>query len=117
MPAGDAADNGTGKGAGNNHNLPLPAGTGWEPYRAALESALERVRIFAPEALVLSAGFDTLAQDPIGSFRLEVEHMRSIGERIAQLRLPLLVIQEGGYHVPSLGACALSLFDGLGLTG
>jgi acetoin utilization deacetylase AcuC-like enzyme len=115
--AGDAGERGTGRGAGSNHNLPLPAGTGWEPYRAALESALEHVRNFVPEALVLSAGFDTLAQDPIGAFRLEVEHMRSIGERIAQLHLPTLVIQEGGYHVPSLGACALRLFDGLGLTG
>lgn len=113
--AGDAGETGTGKGAGHNCNLPLPAGTEWEAYRAALETALERVQKFAPDVLVLSAGFDTLGLDPIGSFRLEVEHMRSIGALVGQLDLPLLVIQEGGYHVPSLGACALNLFDGLGL--
>lgn len=115
--AGDGSETGTGKGAGSNHNLPLPAGTGWEEYEPALHQALETVRSFAPQALVVSAGFDTLRQDPIGSFNLEVEHMQAIGALVAELDLPLLVIQEGGYHVPSLGACALSLFTGLGLSG
>jgi acetoin utilization deacetylase AcuC-like enzyme len=115
--AGGAEETGTGKGAGSNHNFPMPAGTGWEAYQPALDSALEQVRRFGPAALVLSAGFDTLEQDPIGSFRLAVEHMEPIGRMVAQLDLPLLVIQEGGYHVPSLGPCALALFDGLGLDG
>ena len=52
-------------------------------------------------------------QRPIGSFRLDVDHMQSVGALIAQL--PVLVVQEGGYHMPSLGACALGLFTGLSL--
>ncbi|MCZ6557659.1 MAG: histone deacetylase family protein [SAR324 cluster bacterium] len=111
--AGSREEGGAGKGRGCNVNLPLPAGTAWEDYEAALQTALEHVRRFAPQAVVLSAGFDTLAQDPIGLFSLEIDHMQRIGRMIAGLGLPLLVVQEGGYHVPSLGACALKLFDGL----
>ena len=115
--AGGVEESGRGKGAGLNVNLPLPAGTGWKDYEPALESALERVQRFAPQAVVLSAGFDTLEQDPIGSFTLEIADMEAIGRMVARLGAPLLVVQEGGYHVPSLGACALRLFDGLGLSG
>lgn len=61
--------------------------------------------------------YNTLEQDPIGSFRLEVEHMESIGRMPARLHLPLPVIQEGGYPVPSPGACAPASCDGLGLDG
>lgn len=59
--------------------------------------------------------YNDLEQHPIGSFRLDVDPMQFIGALIAQLRLPVLGVQEGGYRVPSLGACALALFTGLGL--
>jgi acetoin utilization deacetylase AcuC-like enzyme len=113
--AGGRDETGSGKGAGLNVNLPLPGGTDWAAYEPALESALEQVARFAPETVVLSAGFDTLADDPIGAFELEIEQMESIGAMVKGIGKPLLVLQEGGYHVPSLGPCALKLFTGLGV--
>ncbi len=58
---------------------------------------------FEAQALVVSAGFDTVRGDPMGTFRLEPEDYRSLGKMIAGLGLPTLVIQEGGYLVSTLG--------------
>jgi acetoin utilization deacetylase AcuC-like enzyme len=117
--AGARDETGTGRGLGCNVNLPLDAGAGWPQYAAALETALDAVRRFRPAAIVLSLGFDTLAADPIGSFRLDGDDFLPLGRAIAQLvrqvDAPLLLVQEGGYHVPSLGQAALHLFAGLGL--
>jgi acetoin utilization deacetylase AcuC-like enzyme len=113
--AGAADETGSGRGLGCNLNLPLPSGTAWRAYRAALETALERVQRFAPATAVVSLGFDTLAQDPIGAFKLNVEDFEPLAQRIAGLGVPLLVMQEGGYHVPSLAAAALRFFAGLGI--
>ncbi|MBI4082770.1 MAG: histone deacetylase family protein [Candidatus Lambdaproteobacteria bacterium] len=118
--AGTHDETGAGRGRGYNVNLPLDAGADWPRYAAALETALEAVQRFRPAALLLSLGFDTLAQDPIGAFRLEVGDFlpmgRAIAQLLAQVAAPLLIVQEGGYHVPSLGQAALNLFAGLGLS-
>jgi len=114
--AGSYHETGYGPGLGRNINMPLSSGTRWVDYQEPLADALERIQRFNPEAVVLSAGFDTLADDPIGTFRLTTDDFTPMGKMISQLGKPLLVVQEGGYHVPSLGACVLGLFNGLGLT-
>jgi acetoin utilization deacetylase AcuC-like enzyme len=113
--AGAADETGTGRGAGCNLNLPLPGGTAWAAYQHALETALEKVAAFGPAAVIVSLGFDTLANDPIGAFKLNVEDFGPMAARIAQLGTPLLVLQEGGYHVPSLAPAALRFFGALGI--
>ena len=115
--AGATDEIGAGRGRGFNVNLPLPGGTDWDAYVPALDSALETVARFRPETLVLSLGFDTLATDPIGSFRLQVPDFEPMGRRIAQLGLPTLVVQEGGYDLARIGACAQAFFAGLGVSG
>ncbi len=70
---------------------------------------------FRPDVVVLSAGFDALGDDPIGAFRLETGDFAPLGRMVAGLDRPMLIVQEGGYHVPSLGEAALQLFTGLGL--
>ncbi|MCH8883844.1 MAG: histone deacetylase family protein, partial [SAR324 cluster bacterium] len=115
--AGERDETGSGKGAGCNVNLPLPAGTDWPRYRPALETALEKVAAFAPDSVVVSLGFDTVAGDPMGSFRLRVEEFEEMGRLIAGLGMPLLVVQEGGYLVSALGQCALNFFAGLAAPG
>lgn len=115
--AGVDSETGVGKGAGHNLNIPLPGGTAWQTYRPALERALQWIQSASPDLLLLSAGFDTLEQDPIGTFRLGVPDIEPMGRMIAQLGLPTLVIQEGGYHAPSQGQAVLGLFAGLGLPG
>ncbi len=114
--AGAAGERGHGRGRGYNLNLPLPGGTDWAAYAPALETALEAVLRFDPAAVVVSLGCDALASDPLGSFELRVDDFRAMARRIAQLRRPLQVIQEGGYDVSALGACVLAFFGGLGVS-
>ena len=100
---GHAEECGVGRGEGFHLNLPLPPGTDDRAYLATLESALERIKRFAPTALVVSAGMDILASDPLGAFKVSMAGVAEIGARIAQLRLPTLICMEGGYNHEALG--------------
>jgi acetoin utilization deacetylase AcuC-like enzyme len=100
---GFADERGEGRGTGYTLNLPLPAGTGWDGYRAALGTALDAIREFAPDALVVSLGVDTFASDPISSFTLESRHYPLVGGLLAGLGLPTVLVQEGGYAVAEIG--------------
>jgi acetoin utilization deacetylase AcuC-like enzyme len=101
---GHADETGDGDGEGANFNLPLPHGTSVDPYRRALEQALDRIAEFAPEMLVVSFGADTFVDDPITHFTLETRDYRLLARDIARLELPTIVIMEGGYAVDALGA-------------
>lgn len=106
---GYADECGAGKGEGYTRNFPLPAGTGDLAYHQALDQALALIRGFSPDSLVLSAGFDLLAGDPLGDFAVSLDGLARIGEKVAALRLPTLVVQEGGYNLENLGPAALAL--------
>ena len=58
---------------------------------------------YAPEALVVSLGVDTFAGDPISAFALTQADFATLGERLAELALPTVLVQEGGYAVAELG--------------
>ena len=109
---GYARERGAGKGEGYNLNYPLPAGTAWPEWRAAFEDAHEKIRAYAPTALVISLGVDTFKEDPISQFKLESEHFSTIGHRIADLGLPTLFVMEGGYAVEALGINAVNVLQG-----
>jgi acetoin utilization deacetylase AcuC-like enzyme len=110
---GYAEERGEGAGEGYNLNLPLARGADWAVYRPALQRALEAIAAKDCLALVVSAGFDTCAGDPLGGFSLRPEDFQPIGEEIAALGLPTVVVQEGGYVVDLLGRCAQALASGL----
>lgn len=101
--AGHADEIGVGAGSGATFNQPLPAGTTDTGYLAALDRALDRIGEFGPAFVVVSLGFDTYGQDPIGSFALTTPVYHEVGRRAARLDRPLLVIQEGGYDVSTIG--------------
>lgn len=96
-------ETGEGDGAGGNLNLPLPRGTDWTAYAAALETAFAAIRRFQAGALVVSLGVDTFEGDPISAFRLGADRFPQIGARIAALGLPTVLVQEGGYAVAEIG--------------
>lgn len=104
---GEASERGAGAGEGLNRNWPLPQGTDDAQYLAALDEALTVIREFAPRYLVVSAGFDIVAGDPVGGFDVTHEGLREAGWRIAGLGLPTLIVQEGGYLLESLGESAV----------
>ncbi len=94
---------GEGDGVGANLNLPLPAGCSDERYLAALDRALDRIASEPGSVLVVSLGFDTYGQDPIGDFALTTDVYHEVGRRVAAVGKRLVILAEGGYHLPTLG--------------
>ena len=106
-------ERGAGPGEGFNLNLPLPARVDGRQYRRALAKAIRAVAGFQPAFLVAALGLDTAQGDPCGTWTLDCEDFRNSGEMLGQLRLPTLVVQEGGYRLRTLGAHARCFFEGL----
>jgi acetoin utilization deacetylase AcuC-like enzyme len=100
---GHASERGGGRGSGFNHNLPLPSGTADEGWLDALDAGLAAIRAFGAEALVLSLGFDASESEPLGYLRVTSDGFARAAERIAALRLPAAIIQEGGYNTATIG--------------
>jgi acetoin utilization deacetylase AcuC-like enzyme len=111
--AGYADETGGAHAPFSNLNLPLPSGTSGPAYLVALNRLLDAAQRFAPVTLVISIGFDTFIDDPLCAFQLILQDYRSIGAAIAQLGLPTLLVQEGGYNVSADGALAEQLLRGL----
>ena len=104
---------GAGDGHGFNINYPLPFETRWDTYGPALADALDHVRRFSPEALVVALGLDTFAGDPTTYFGLLAEDYLRMGEAIGSLGLPTLVVLEGGYSVEHIGDNTLNVLTGI----
>lgn len=101
---GYAKERGTGNGQGYNVNLPLPRGSGDAEFLAALETAIERIRVFSPGALVIALGLDAFEGDPFGGLRVSTGGFHGMAVMIAkQLPFPKLIVQEGGYLCDELG--------------
>lgn len=110
---GFKAEVGVGDGKSFNLNIPLPLGTGTNGYTLALEQALNRIRKFNPEYLIISFGLDTHELDPIGGFRLPTGYYELMGFLISQLDLPTLIVQEGGYNLEVIGKASVNFLNGL----
>jgi acetoin utilization deacetylase AcuC-like enzyme len=101
--AGYAEERGEGKGFGFHRNFPLSAGTEDTAYLNTLERALVLIRDFKPAYLVVSAGMDIYAEDPLGKIRVTTEGIIEIAKRISALDLPTVIVMEGGYNNEALG--------------
>jgi acetoin utilization deacetylase AcuC-like enzyme len=110
--SGYADETGTGAGTGFNMNLPLPPATGFPAWSAALASGLARIVKFGAEALIVSLGVDTFAEDPISFFKLSSEDFRTYGRMIGKCGLPTLFVFEGGYAVADVGVNAVNVLTG-----
>jgi acetoin utilization deacetylase AcuC-like enzyme len=110
--AGYADERGEGEGLGANVNLPLPPGSDDSAFLDAAMRGLGAVRDFAPEALVVAAGFDTHEDDPLGVFKVTTPAYREVARRIAALGLPTVLVQEGGYGTAALPGNVLAFLAG-----
>jgi acetoin utilization deacetylase AcuC-like enzyme/GNAT superfamily N-acetyltransferase len=106
-------EKGSGAGMGYNVNLPLPEHVSKERYLRVLARTLRRVVRFRPRFLIVDLGLDTAKEDPTGTWSLESEDFQTMGRMIGSLRLPTLVVQEGGYDTRVLGINARHFFQGL----
>ena len=116
---GAADETGVGPGEGATLNVPLPAGTGDEGYAEAFEGRiLPALRRFAPDVLLLSAGFDAWQSDPLGAMRVTEEGFRRWGHQLRELAAEVcegrvLAVLEGGYDLASLPALVDAHLEGL----
>ncbi len=109
---GYADERGAGPGLGCNHNLPLPRGSDFATWRAALQLALQGIARFGADALVVSLGLDTFAGDPISGFRLRSDDYLRVGADLAGAGLPTVLVFEGGYAVAEVGVNAVNVLEG-----
>jgi acetoin utilization deacetylase AcuC-like enzyme len=100
--SGYVDERGRGPGEGFNLNLPVPQGSGDEVFLDAVKHALERIRTYAPAALVIALGLDASEHDPIGALKVTTQGFGRAAEAIGALRVPTAIVQEGGYLCPSL---------------
>jgi acetoin utilization deacetylase AcuC-like enzyme len=105
-------ETGEGDGAGENLNIPLPAGATNETYLVAVDRALEAIEAVPGSVIVVSLGFDSYGLDPIGDFALTTDVYHEVGRRTAATGRRLVILQEGGYHRPSLGENARAWLRG-----
>lgn len=110
--AGFEDEQGEGAGAGCNVNFPMPHGSPESVFMDKLEQALDAVKSFDAQVLVLSLGFDIYEHDPQSQVAVTREGFAKLGERIRSLGLPCVIVQEGGYHLETLVSNAHAFFDG-----
>jgi acetoin utilization deacetylase AcuC-like enzyme len=110
---GYETEQGRGAGKGFNLNLPQERGLKLHGFLAALDIALQRILDFGTDHLVLAAGLDISIDDPFKGFAIQTPDFNVIGRRIADLNLPMVVVQEGGYPSDTLGRNLISLLTGL----
>ncbi len=120
-PGGGAkSETGTGPGDGFTINVPLPAGCGDTEYLAVFQEVLvPAADRFAPELVLVSAGFDAHERDPLGSMQVTNEGFGrlagiadDIAERHAQGRIALFL--EGGYDIRGLVGGVRAAISALG---
>jgi acetoin utilization deacetylase AcuC-like enzyme len=109
---GLATETGTGPGLGTTQNIPLRFGITRADYRTVFEAALDKaLKSFKPDLLLVSAGFDAHAEDPIGSLGLDVADFGSLTDVLVQAAKThckgrVVSCLEGGYNLDRLPECA-----------
>jgi acetoin utilization deacetylase AcuC-like enzyme len=110
---GSAGESGGDGAPGATLNLPLPAGTGERAYLEVFHgTALPAVRDFRPDLLLVSAGFDAHAADPLGSLGLSEAGFVRMRDSLLELGVPQAYVLEGGYDLGALERSVAALLGG-----
>jgi acetoin utilization deacetylase AcuC-like enzyme len=116
---GRREETGAGPGEGLIVNVPLPYNTSARRYLATWRQVLnERVRPFAPQVVLVSAGFDAHKRDPVGGLNFEVEDFRALGRSIVAMADVtcsgrVVSVLEGGYDLEALPRSLEAYLEGL----
>jgi len=100
--SGFADEVGSGSGKGHNHNIALTPGDGDREMTAAVEELASMVAATRCEALVVSLGVDSGVNDENSPLVVTTDGFLRVGGVLGSLGLPTVLVQEGGYHLPSL---------------
>ena len=116
---GSAEETGTGRGLGTIKNLPVKYGTPRREYLDRFTTELERfAEKIKPDLVLLSAGFDSHREDPIGSLDLETEDFEPLTAAVVRIadghaEGRLVSLLEGGYNPEVLARCVEIHLKGL----
>jgi acetoin utilization deacetylase AcuC-like enzyme len=105
---GKKNETGSGRGVGTKFNLPLPFGISRKDYRTQFETMLnDAANKCKPQLILISAGFDAHAEDPIGSLGLETEDFETLTKLVMQsanahCKGKIVSCLEGGYNIDRL---------------
>ncbi len=112
---GSADETGRGKALGTNLNIPLPAGSGREDIveGAFGQDLAKKIESFRPELILVSAGFDSRINDPLGQFTLSDQDFFDLTAMLMKVAKDfchghLLSILEGGYNLNGLARACTS---------
>jgi len=122
---GPLEDAGSGVGEGYTINLPVPPGSGESLWMALLEQVVLPAAVaFEPELVLVSAGFDAHAEDPLAQCHLQTGSFAAMAAGVRGMTqaagIPLGVVLEGGYNSRVLAECVcatLSVLAGEGQAG
>ena len=116
---GRASERGAAAGEGTTLNVPLPPGTGRDLYMAAIDTAMNTaLETFRPDMVLVSAGFDALAGDPLGDMLLEPEDFHEMTRRVLRFADRVcdgrvVAVLEGGYEPKRTGLATVAVVRSL----
>src|SRR5262249_49348175 len=96
----------------SNLNVPVPPGTGDDAWIAAVNTLAETVRRFEATALVVPLGVDAARADPESPLDVSAAGFAAAGRTLGALRLPTVVVQEGGYDLAAIGGLVRAALQG-----
>jgi acetoin utilization deacetylase AcuC-like enzyme len=111
---GHADETGSGKGKGSTLNLPFPARTGMSDIGVAFtDRLLPSIDKFKPDLILISAGFDSRIDDPLGQFRLTDDDFVTLTKLLLESAAThcqnrLISVLEGGYNLKGLASAVTS---------
>jgi acetoin utilization deacetylase AcuC-like enzyme len=114
---GAADETGRGAGLGSTLNMPLAIGTRDEEIeRLYADAALPRVRRFAPDLILVSAGFDAHERDPLGQLRMTTPGFARLSKSLVEVADSvcegrIVFVTEGGYDTRALAECLQAVID------
>ena len=116
---GGHGESGEGKGAGTTVNIPLSYGVTSEEFLERFDqTACPLVAAFEPEFILISAGFDSHAGDPLAGAGLEIEDYRRLTDALTAIAAErcngrVVSVLEGGYDLTTLPRCVAAHLEGL----
>jgi acetoin utilization deacetylase AcuC-like enzyme len=119
---GDVSDAGAEQGRGYTINVPVPHGSDEEMWVSALEYVILPAALeFAPQLVLVSAGFDAHRDDPLGHCMLEARSFAQMAchvrDMAAKVGAPVGAVLEGGYNAAALSASAMATIAGMAGVG
>jgi len=105
---------GTGRGTGFTVNVPLPRGTRPDAYLAAYRARIQpAIKEFAPDVILVSAGFDAHVDDPLGGLKLTDDTYETLTRDMLALCPRVAVVLEGGYDLDALASSSVRVVQTL----